>query len=192
GLNDIEGARKAIQKGLTHQNVAAWQFYHALFKTYALIGEYDKATDLGKHLTIFPFWDRVVNGHKQKAAGNLEAAIGDFKFLSEKTPGPAESYNLALCYFEGGQNDLAIQAARRTLKIAPNHWDEIYYSSLRAAVYARTFHLLGKIYEKKGDKQRAIENTEKFLDLWRDADSDLPDLIEAKKRLARLKDISVK
>ena len=43
----------------------------------------------------------------------------------------------------------------------------------------------------KGDKQKAIENTEKFLELWKDADDDLPDLIDAKERLARLKGIVV-
>ena len=40
--------------------------------------------------------------------------------------------------------------------------------------------------------QLAIENIEKFLDLWKDADKDLPDLIDAKKRLAKLKEMSNK
>jgi len=53
-------------------------------------------------------------------------------------------------------------------------------------------NLLGKIYEKKGDTQLAIQNYEKFLDLWKDADEDLPDLIDAKKRLAKLKEMSNK
>jgi len=49
-----------------------------------------------------------------------------------------------------------------------------------------------QIYEKKGDNQLAIQNYEKFLDLWKDADEDLPDLIDAKKRLAKLKEMSNK
>jgi len=53
-------------------------------------------------------------------------------------------------------------------------------------------NLLGKIYAKKGDTQLAIQNYEKFLDLWKDADEDLPDLIDAKKRLAKLKEMSNK
>jgi len=55
-----------------------------------------------------------------------------------------------------------------------------------------SFLLLGKAYEKKGDTQLAIQNYEKFLDLWKDADKDLPDLIDAKKRLAKLKEMSNK
>ena len=49
---------------------------------------------------------------------------------------------------------------------------------------------MGKIYEKKGDTSLAVKNYEKFLELWKDADQDLPDLIDAKKRLANLKGVS--
>ncbi len=52
--------------------------------------------------------------------------------------------------------------------------------------YPKTFYLLGKIYVKKGDINLAVENYEKLLDIWIDADKDLPDLLDAKKRLARL------
>jgi hypothetical protein len=55
--------------------------------------------------------------------------------------------------------------------------------------YPKGFYLLGKIYEMKDNRKLAIENYEKFLDLWKDADEDLPDLIEAKKQLAKLKGV---
>jgi len=58
--------------------------------------------------------------------------------------------------------------------------------------YPKSFYFLGKIYEAKSDNQLAIKNYEKFLDLWKDADEDLPDLIDAKKRLAKLKEMSNK
>ena len=62
----------------------------------------------------------------------------------------------------------------------------------RAVVYPRSFYLLGQIYEKMGNLKLAIDNYETFLDLWKDADDDLPELIDAKARLAKLKRISVK
>jgi tetratricopeptide (TPR) repeat protein/predicted Ser/Thr protein kinase len=47
------------------------------------------------------------------------------------------------------------------------------------------FHL-AKLYEKKGEPSKAIEYYSKALEQWKHADEDLPELIEAKTRLARL------
>ena len=46
---------------------------------------------------------------------------------------------------------------------------------------------VGKIYEEKGWKAKAIEHYEKFLHLWKDADLGIPEVEDAKKRLAGLK-----
>ena len=51
-------------------------------------------------------------------------------------------------------------------------------------------HNIAKIYEKLGEKEKAIEHYKKFLELWKDADSDIAEVEEAKKRLNNLKKIS--
>ena len=55
-----------------------------------------------------------------------------------------------------------------------------------AGVYKR----LGELYEAKGDKQKAVSNYTKFVELWKNADPELqPKVAEVKRKLARLGDV---
>ena len=93
-------------------------------------------------------------------------------------------YELAKCQYEKGFFDKAIGSLKKLSMVLDNRF------GWRAFFYPKGFYLLGKIYQKSGDTNLAIKNYEKFLELWKDADQDLPDLIDAKKRLANLKGVS--
>jgi serine/threonine protein kinase/Tfp pilus assembly protein PilF len=54
-------------------------------------------------------------------------------------------------------------------------------------LYAKSFYMLGKIYEEQGSTAKAIEHYEKFLDLWKDADPGIAEVEDARKRVAGLK-----
>jgi tetratricopeptide (TPR) repeat protein len=54
-------------------------------------------------------------------------------------------------------------------------------------IYAKSFYMLGKIYEQQGNTAKAIEHYEKFLDLWKDADPGIAEVDDASERLAGLK-----
>jgi len=54
-------------------------------------------------------------------------------------------------------------------------------------IYAKSFYMLGKIYEQIGWKGKATEHYEKFLGLWKDADPGIAEVDDAKKRLAGLR-----
>ena len=53
--------------------------------------------------------------------------------------------------------------------------------------HAKSFYMLGKIYEQQEDTTKAIEHYEKFLSLWKDAYPGLPEVEDARKRQAGLK-----
>jgi len=54
-------------------------------------------------------------------------------------------------------------------------------------IYVKSFYMLGRVAEQQGDKIKAAEHYEKFLDLWKDADPGIPEVEDAKKSLAGLK-----
>jgi tetratricopeptide (TPR) repeat protein len=86
---------------------------------------------------------------------------------------------LAQAYYRSGDLDNARQEYEKitSLTVGRMGWGDIY---------AKSFYMLGKIAEQQGDKERAIENYRKFLDLWKDADPGLPEVADAKNRLAAL------
>jgi hypothetical protein len=59
-------------------------------------------------------------------------------------------------------------------------------SKVRRLIHPKYHYRLTKLYEEKGWSGKAIEQYEKFLEIWKDADEDLPELIDAKERLAKL------
>lgn len=76
---------------------------------------------------------------------------------------------LANAYLELACFDAAISEYERILKFNPRHPLAHYH--------------LGQAYERKGDTARARAAYEQFLQIWQDADADIPEVIEAKQRL---------
>ena len=85
----------------------------------------------------------------------------------------------ALTYYKAG--DL-VKAQEEYEKITALTTGRLHYGD----IYAKSFYMLGKIYEQQGKTTKSIENYEKFLDLWKDADLGIAEVEDAKKRLAEL------
>jgi hypothetical protein len=56
----------------------------------------------------------------------------------------------------------------------------------------RSFYRLGVIAEKQGRRDESAGFFRKFLDLWKDADAGLPEVEDARKRLAGLREMADK
>ncbi len=52
--------------------------------------------------------------------------------------------------------------------------------------YIQHFCVLARIYDKLDDTDRARHWYERFTEDWKDADPDIPELIEARERLAEM------
>jgi tetratricopeptide (TPR) repeat protein len=89
--------------------------------------------------------------------------------------------SLAMAYQSAGNLDKAAETYQKITELNTGRLSS-------GDVYAQSFYSLGKIYERKGEKARATEHYQKFLDLWKDADPGRPEVEDAGRRLSALKD----
>ena len=86
---------------------------------------------------------------------------------------------LARVYAKNGELNKAIAEYERLINLDPNKRG-------RLLIHPRYHYRLAKLYEEKGLMAKALKQYKRFLQIWKDADSDLPELMDAKKKLARL------
>ncbi len=109
-------------------------------------------------------------------------------FTSNIHPNTIELYNiqspstrdiLARAYYQKGELDKAISIYEQLTTFNPS-------SKERRLVYPKYHYKLGQLYEEKGFTDKAIEQYQIFLEIWKDADENSLELVDAKERLAKL------
>ncbi len=142
---------------------------------------------------IYRNWIEILEGEIALVQGRLKDAVSLLKkvnpispYLSTRnslneytTPVPRDG--LARAYYASKDLDSAIKEYERLTSFDPNSPD-------RFIPRPQYHYRLAKLYEENGWPGLAIQRYEKFLEIWKDADKDLPELIDAKERLTKLKE----
>lgn len=141
---------------------------------------------------VMPDYAELLRGELLLAEGSPEKAIT----VCEKAPpwgipymsdtGGMLNYNLPLlkdtlarAYGQKGKLDEAIAEYERLITFHP-------YSRERRLIHPKYRYRLAQLYEEKGRLEKAAAQYKKFLEIWEEADQDLPELADAKSKLARI------
>jgi len=181
--DDIRAAEIEIRKTFPYQASIDYIFYWTGLTVFHIYnGEYDSAVKLAKS-TSMKWWESAVLAliHIQKKEYTESEVLIDS--VLQSCPGYLKIqllYDLAKCQFEQKEYSKSAQSLIQM--------QSLKYTGLglRAMFYPKSFYLIGKVYEQTGERRLAIKSYTKFLELWKNADEDLPDFIDAKARLAKL------
>ncbi|MCI0695975.1 protein kinase [candidate division KSB1 bacterium] len=180
GWNDFAKARVELEKTLRYS--AYIPYWTKVTMLYIYRGDYAAAESLIVQKKDDPqFLRLLIHSHRHEWAEAQAIAQSLLPALPKQMRAWA-LYPLAKCQFEVGH----YEAALATLLQIQKPFDHLE-DFVDAVYYPKSFYLMGKIYEQKGDEKLAIQNYEKLLQLWKEADPDLPELIDTKARLAALR-----
>lgn len=154
----------------------------------------DKTTDWGLYLAKNdiegPFRKRLRNAlYTIKSwialdKGDYEQAILYMEEAKALYPGtnliPADLIEISgQAYYQSGDLESAREQFERISRMTYNRKE---YGD----IYAKSFYILGRIFEELGNNRKAQENYDRFLDLWKNADPGLLEVDDARTRLTAM------
>jgi len=147
--------------------------------------ELKKIIDRGINKNSVTYYHHLM-GEISLAKGNSSEAVEYFKkALSLEGYGPLAKradfqYSLAIAYYKAGNIEEAMKAFEQITSLTSGRLNYGIH-------YAKSFYMLGKLYQKQGLKDKAVSQYEIFLGLWKEADPGSPELDDAKKAFSELK-----
>jgi serine/threonine protein kinase/Flp pilus assembly protein TadD len=147
-----------------------------------------------KELVRYKVHDRFyyhLMGNIELESGNYKKAIEFFKLglnidvqAWQKSP---ISYSLGLAYYKAGDFRKAEEEYKKI--ITDPHFFRFFLGGYSVT---KSYYMLGKIYQEQGLIEEASEHYSKFLEIWNNADEGLPELIDVKEQLNKLKEMATK
>ncbi len=127
------------------------------------------------------YW--AVKGSIASAKGRLGEAIKLFEKSLASAPDPVFYVRARLgeAYLEAGRLEQAVTVMSEAL----SRYDRLRVGTPVWSVKAH--YLLGQAYERSGWTDKAIEEYEEFLEIWKNADPGIPEVENARQRLASLR-----
>ncbi|MBI4720858.1 MAG: hypothetical protein HY770_06485, partial [Chitinivibrionia bacterium] len=126
------------------------------------------------------YWN--IKGRLELGKGNPQGVADCFKRVTKtyELPFFEDQFNLANSYLMAGDLGKAVDILEHELGRYGTDRTDVPVKAVKA------HYLLGLAYEQSGWNDKAIEQYREFLDIWKDADPDLKEPADARKRLKRL------
>jgi tetratricopeptide (TPR) repeat protein len=172
-------------KGIVHVEKGDYQAARAQAETLL------HAIENGKYNLLHKNYYHFLLGALHSAQRNGAAARAEFDHIQGSIKMTAPLYQKCMSDLHEHEGDMerAIERLNRSfgywlLNNPPNRpYNIIDFFGIRS----KLDYTIARLYEKAGDTTKAIAHYEKFLTLWKDADPGLPEVDDAKRRLAALK-----
>ena len=151
-----------------------------LQKTERILNEISERINKGNKSDTAVF--NILKGEVLLAKGNPTEAFDLIKTgISFRQDGYTLE-SLANYYYVTGDLDMAIVKYKEIIEIRGSlGWEPQEY-------WIKAHYNLGRLYEIKSNYEQAIKYYKDFLNIWKDADDDLPEVIDTKSRLYKLRD----
>jgi tetratricopeptide (TPR) repeat protein len=121
----------------------------------------------------------ILSGEKELIQNNIARAIELFRKAHNLKDNNYNLESIAYALFVAGEFDQSIAKYEQLISRKDLGWEGQEY-------WIQAHYQLGKIYEQKGDKDKARKYYNEFVNIWKEGDEDLPDLINSKKKLVKL------
>jgi serine/threonine protein kinase/Flp pilus assembly protein TadD len=195
-LKELEGLLKsAMEEQSISGRVRA---LHAEGVAYTQMKSFESARRIADEIrALIPLWmQKKLLRYHDHLMGMIEYAQGDYSrsvsFLSRAEQSlyapednfpriqPFFLFTLARAYYKTNNFQKAQESFEKIHSLHYGRIDDGDY-------YALSLYWLGKISDQRSQRAKAVEHYEKFLHLWKDADPGIPEVENAKSRLAELK-----
>ncbi|MEW5875530.1 MAG: protein kinase [Candidatus Zixiibacteriota bacterium] len=122
----------------------------------------------------------AARAHTARLTGDIPTAAAEFEYIPLDRRDSHLTYALGKVYLDLGRLENAVQTLERGIKRLD---EETAFLSFFAV---RCHYLLGRAYEESGWTDKAATKYREFLEIWKNADPGIPEVEDAKARLARL------